>query len=436
MVRNITGRTTAAISGSIEEAIHQGKVHPGETLPSVRALASTLKVSPVTVAAAYKVARQRGLVTGNGRQGTRVAPHPPSPVVKAAPHVTDGLVDLASGNPDPALLPSLDTAMRSLRVEPHLYGDPPEFRQLATFLQGELEADGIDARHLTVVGGTLDGIGRVLREHLRTGDRVALEDPGYAGVRDLVASEGLQELPFAVDEEGPVPSSFEDAIRRAHAVVVTLRAQNPRGGAVSKMRAGLLARTLKRRARLLLIESDPLGPVADLPLVPLSTATRGPWAFIRSTSKFLGPDLRLAAIAGDALTIARVEGRQALGTRWVSTILQQLVLSLWSDPSNARLLARAADVYAHRRRSLQHALAGCGLEAYGRSGFNVWLPVREETRVVQGLAERGWAVQPGARFRIRSTPAVRISAAGLDPADATRLAEDIAGVMNASTRFA
>jgi hypothetical protein len=66
----------------------------------------------------------------------------------------------------------------------------------------------------------------------------------------------------------------------------------------------------------------------------------------------------------------------------------------------------------------------------------VWLPVREETKVVQGLAERGWAVQPGARFRIRSTPAVRISAAGLDPSDATRLAEDIAGVMNASTRFA
>ena len=128
------------------------------------------------------------------------------------------------------------------------------------------------------------------------------------------------------------------------------------------------------------------------------------WVVIRSTSKFLGPDLRVAAVAGDELTIARVEGRQALGARWVSTILQQLVLALWADPSSGRLLARAADIYAQRRAALLSALAAGGITAYGRSGFNVWIPVRQEAAVVNALAERGWGVMAGERFRLRSAP--------------------------------
>jgi DNA-binding transcriptional regulator YhcF (GntR family) len=42
----------------------------GQRLPAIRELAKTLRVSPVTVAAAYRLLRTRGLAVGDGRRGT------------------------------------------------------------------------------------------------------------------------------------------------------------------------------------------------------------------------------------------------------------------------------------------------------------------------------------------------------------------------------
>jgi DNA-binding transcriptional MocR family regulator len=147
---------------------------------------------------------------------------------------------------------------------------------------------------------------------------------------------------------------------------------------------------------------------------------------IRSVSKALGPDLRLAVIAGDSTTIARVEGRQLLGTVWVSHILQRMVVTLWSDPRTERRLRTASETYRTRRDALIQALAHRGIRAHGVSGLNVWVPVGEETRLLQALLEKGWGVAGGERFRVQSPPAIRITISSLEPAEAARLAEDLA----------
>jgi DNA-binding transcriptional MocR family regulator len=435
-VQKIRGRTAAEIVTSVEQEVHSGRLQLGSALPTVRELSAVLKVSPATVAAAYKALRTRGLTAASGRLGTRVAARPPSPVAKRGGAVTPGLIDLATGNPDPALLPPLAVGVRALTCEPHLYGDPAELRGLMTFLQAEFDADGIASSATTIVSGALDGIERVLREHLRSGDVVAVEDPSFPGVLDLLAAAGLGCIPFSVEDDGPVPASVDDALRRARAIIVTPRAQNPTGAALTPERAGELRRILRKHDQVLLIENDPAGPVTGAAAITLSGETRH-WAVIRSTSKFLGPDLRVAALAGDDLTIARVEGHQALGARWVSTILQQLVLALWSDPSSGRLLARAAEIYSQRRSALLAALSAHGIGAHGRSGFNVWIPVRQETAVVNALAERGWGVMAGERFRLRSAPAIRVTCSRLSPSDAGRFAASLAeSLQQAGVRFA
>ena len=436
MPRNsASGWSARAIAASFERSILDGRVGASEPLPAVRELAARLKVSPATVAAAYRLLRGRGLTAAQGRRGTRVIERPPVRPRAGDGAVARGLIDLASGNPDPALLPPLARALRALDPEPALYDRAPHLPALLSFAAAELEAEGVAPGSLTIVSSALDAIERVLREHLRPGDCVAVEDPSFPAIHDLLTANGLLAAPYEGDQDGPLPASLDAALRQpCRALIVTPRAQNPTGSAITPPRGADLRALLRRYPDLLVIENDPCAPVAGAPLVTLSDPARHRWAHVRSTAKYLGPDLRVAFIAGDALTIQRVEGRHVLGPRRVSLLLQQLVLGLWSDPSAGRQLARTAEIYAQRRRALREALAAHGVASVGESGLNVWIGVPRESALVGALAERGWAVAAGEPFRIRSAPAIRVTIAALAPDAATALAADVAAARGAGER--
>jgi DNA-binding transcriptional MocR family regulator len=424
-------RSAAAIAQALEADIRAGRYESNSLLPAVREHAASLKVSSATVAAAYRLLQVRGLVIGDRRRGTRVRrpAHAERPAVREHRGSAEGLVDLASGNPDPQLLPPLLAALTTLGEEPTAYGERSDHGGLVTFARSEMAADGLRADDVMVTNGGLDAIERVLREYLYPGSRVAIEDPCHPAVQDLLFASGYSAEPFAVDAEGPEPASLANAlVRKPAAVIITPRAQNPTGAAITSGRAAELRSVLKREREVLLIENDPFGPISGVGPVTL-TAERKHWAVVRSTSKFLGPDLRVAILAGDATTLARVRGRQAAGVRWVSHLLQQLTLALWSDPGSGRLLARAAALYAHRRTALLRALAAHDVKVSTASGFNVWIPVRHESVVIQRLAEAGWTIAPGERFRLKSGPGIRITTSALEPDASLRLAGDLASAL-------
>lgn len=423
------GRNASEIAADVETALRDGNLMPGAPLPPVRELAAELGLSPVTVAAAYRELREKGIARGNGRAGTRVLSAPPvGPRQQLT--VPRGVRNLLAGSPDPELLPALP----AVTVPPRGYGDPPVTDRLGALAAAQLRADGIDPGHLAVVSGAMDGVERVLQAWLRPGDRVGVEDPGYPPVLDLLAALGLTAVPVGTDERGVQPDALAAALARGcHAVAFTPRAQAPTGAAWDAGRAGELAAVLAGYPQTGIIEDDHAGPVSGVPAH--STAGRAQrWAAIRSVSKSLGPDLRLAVLAGDAVTVSRVEGRQALGPGWVSWQLQETVAQLWADPETGRLLTRAAAAYAQRRGSLLDALARHDIAAAGRSGLAVWVPVTDEPAVTGGLLQRGWAVAPGERFRIMSPPGIRIGTGTLTSAEAARLAADIAACLTRRPR--
>ncbi|MFF9375327.1 aminotransferase class I/II-fold pyridoxal phosphate-dependent enzyme [Streptomyces griseoluteus] len=427
----IQGRGAAEIAASVEHAVGSGELLPGQPLPPMRELAARLDVNPNTVAAAYRTLRERGVIETAGRRGSRIRPRPATTGRdELRVDVPEGARDLSTGNPDPALLPALGPAFAeaAARVDraPALYGDDPADPDLVRAARSALDTDGVPAGPLTLTSGSLDAIERVLAAHLRPGDAVAVEDPGWGSVLDLIPALGLRVVPVGVDDEGPLPGELDAALRSgARALVVTTRAQNPTGASVSAGRARELRAVLRRHPGAVLIEDDHGHGFVDLPAHPLAGATPH-WAFVRSVSKAYGPDLRLAVLAGDTRTVDLVRGRQRLGPGWVSHLLQRAVVRLWADGAGG---PRVAASYSTRRGRLLDALAERGVPAHGRSGMNVWVPVPDETGAVARLLQSGWAVAPGARFRLNSPPAIRITVSPLAEEDVVPLAEAVAAAV-------
>ncbi|MEU8522203.1 GntR family transcriptional regulator [Streptomyces sp. NBC_01216] len=427
----ISGTTAKGIAASVERGVAEGGLGPGDALPPVRRLADGLGVSPGTVATAYKELRRRGLVVTRGRGGTVVA-DAPAVASRRPPRVPTGLVDLAGGHPDPAFLPELRPpalvrpAYGSHRAEPRLGA-------LEDLTRAWFARDGVPDEHVTFAHSALDCVARLLSTELRPGDTVAVEDPGFHHLLDLVPALGLRMAPVLVDGEGMVPEALRAALRGGvRAVVCSPRGQCPTGARFTEARRDALTEVLAEFPEVLVVEDDHNADIAGAPAATLAAAGLTRWAQVRTVSKHLGTDLRWAGLACDAATLARHDGRMLMTSGWVSHILQETMAGLLADPEVTALVAGAAAAYTSRRAALVDALAGYGITAAGTTGLNVWVPVRDESAVVNGLRTRGWWVAAGARFRIASAPAVRVTTAALREADAVRLATDFAAVRSES----
>jgi DNA-binding transcriptional MocR family regulator len=429
----ITGRGASAIAADIEAAVSSGALRPGAPLPPLRDLARDLDVNPNTVAAAYRLLRDRGVIETAGRRGSRVRPRPATSARETIRiDVPPGVRDISTGNPDTALLPPLAAALADAAAHhaasPALYGGPPIDADLARLARAAFDEDGVPAGPIALTSGSLDTIERVLSAHLRPGDAVAVEDPGWGSVMDLVPALGLRPVPVALDDEGPLTAEVARALAAGvRALIVTDRGQNPTGAALSAERAAELRQLLAAHRHVVVIDDDHLHGLVEHPLHCLSGATDH-WALVRSTAKAYGPDLRLAVCTGDEVTVGRVRGRHRLGAGWVSHLLQRAVVHLWQ--SGAVDPAATARSYTARRQALLDALDRRGIAAQGRCGMNVWVPVGDETGAVAGLLQRGWAVAPGARFRLRSAPGIRLTVSPLTAEDVEPLADAVAAVLS------
>src|SRR4029453_18834859 len=92
----IAGATATEIADSVERAVRQARLGPGDRLPPIRQLGLRLGVSPTRGAAPYGGVGARGGVTAGGGGGPAVPARPPLPVA-APPAFPPGVRDLTHG---------------------------------------------------------------------------------------------------------------------------------------------------------------------------------------------------------------------------------------------------------------------------------------------------------------------------------------------------
>ncbi|PQZ50948.1 MULTISPECIES: aminotransferase class I/II-fold pyridoxal phosphate-dependent enzyme [unclassified Microbacterium] len=436
----ISGSTAAEISESVRDLVERGAYAPGDQLPSVRSLAARLGVNRNTVLAAYRsLVTARIAVTG-GRTGTTVLGPEQNPDEGFTPGSV--LRDIGSGNPDAAHLPDLATAFASVTPSHVLYGESVIDADLAEWATQWIATDHPRPFRLSITAGAVDAVERLLAQTLVQGDRVGLEDPCFLSSIHTARLAGYVPVAIPVDREGMTVEGLRIALESgARAIVCTPRAHNPTGVGTSAARALELREVLVDHPHVLLIEDDHFSLLDPTPYSSIIAPTHQRWALVRSVSKFLGPDMRLAVTASDPVTAHRLALRLSPGTMWVSHVMQRLAAGMLRDEATQKLIVEAGEHYARRNAMFVSKLVAHGLQVQSDSGLNVWVDVREDaTEVSRRLAPRGWLVRPGTEFAIdpATSPGsthLRLTVHDLDDADMQRLVDDLIAVVGGASPF-
>lgn len=425
----ITGSTAAEIADSVRGLRERGTLRPGDALPPVRELAVRLGINRNTAVAAYRQLAGAGLVISRGRAGTLIA--------GAESVAQEGLADtvlhdIASGNPDPALIPDPTPALSRIVGRPVLYGEPVIDAALEAWTREWMHADlHRDDLTICVTSGAVDAVERLLAQALMRDDAVALEDPCFLASIHTVRLGGYRAVPVPVDDEGMTVEGLRAALDAGvRAIISTPRAQNPTGVTLTPERAAALREVLADHPYVLIIEDDHFSLLSPHAYATLIGPQHHRYALVRSVSKFLGPDMCLALAATDPTTAERLSLRLSPGTTWVSHLLQRLAHAQLTDASARTQISTASAHYAERNAAFASALETHGISTSSVDGLSLWVRLTAPARTTaERLMRRGWLARTGDEFCIdESSPAshhLRLTVHDLSDADAARLIDDL-----------
>jgi GntR family transcriptional regulator/MocR family aminotransferase len=280
-------------------------------------------------------------------------------------------------------------------------------RTLAGYLRDSRGVE-CDWRQVAVTSGSQQALyvlGQVL---LEPGDRVLIEDPGYAGAKQAWLQRGATLEPAAVDEQGLVPP---DTLGRIDPTIIycTPSRQFPTGAClpVSRRLAWL---DFARRKGAWLVEDDYDSEYRySRPPVPSlhSLDTAGRVIYVGSMSKVLFPSLRIGYVVLPPSLVDRFAAlRSAIDDH--GPVIDQATLAAFIDSGAFYThIRRSRRVYADRQRLFLETARRTGLAltfSHTDGGMNLsgTLPVgTDDGRLSQRLEKEGFDVPALSSYALR-----------------------------------
>jgi DNA-binding transcriptional MocR family regulator len=378
-----SGPIYQAIADAIGREIEAGRLKPGARLPTQRVLARQLGVTLTTVTRAYVEAQRRGLLSGEVGRGTFVRPS--ALEIEAPEH---GVLDLAVN----ALMPlpyMEELADRLATAVPRsagarIFGYQPHAGARHNRAAGSawIGWTGLDAPidRTVVTGGGQHAILVSLMALAKPGDEILVEEFTYPGITDLAGHLHLQLRTVALDRDGIVPESLDEACRTGHPTALYCIAsfQNPTAAVMPHDRRNAIAQ-IAIKHRLTVIEDDVFGFLAP-DVKPLATYLPDDQVFyITSMAKSIAPGIRIGYLLAPASAVERLSVSVLRTMVNAAPAMAELSTSLITDGVAGRIAEWKRKEIAERQTIATRVLAGLDFRSQPNSP-HVWVRLPEPWR--------------------------------------------------------
>lgn len=353
-----------ALANAIRDAVANDLLSSGDRLPPVRELAYQMSVTPGTVARAYSVLTEEGVLSAGVGRGTFVA----EVVTRSDPsHDWPQMLSLRSPLlPDMGQGAMIRDAMRrtadtiggrDLLSYPTRAMDLPLRRALRRWMS-DLPIGAFTAEELVLTHGAQNAIVSVMQTVLKGPEPViAIEDLTYTGFRRAAALCRARVVSVQTDDEGPVVAHLEQLVREEGVQMFCTSAEvnNPTVRFTSPRRRREIA-NLARRLDLHVVDDD-CYTIAPHQAESYHTLLPELGWYVSSLSKALSPALRIGYVVPPKAYVADLERTTHFGSFGLAPPLTDIALHFMEDQ---RLLSVAAKVRARINELVRSAVNHLG----------------------------------------------------------------------------
>lgn len=399
------------LASKLENDIASGILKSGTKLPPQRELADFLDINLSTVARAFKICSDKGLLNGSVGSGTFVSYHMVNKMVPAEKNIIDlgGIMPAEESSEEMR-------ALISAMMRDSDFGDMMQYLSGTEYWQNQagarlLERVGchINTSDVLISGGGQNALASVLLSVFKPGDRLGCDPLVYPGVISLASMLGIRLIPIRQENGEMTEEGIEYAVKNdgIKGLYIIPEYQNPTMHRMSKECRVTVSRLAKKHD--LIIIEDGFSSLLTRDIIPpVYSMAPEHTVFFLSLSKSIGPALRQAYIAAAPKYRGAVETALYNMNMEPSNFLSELAARLVLSGKYEALLERRLALIRERNIIAENILGDYKMAGDGRS-LCKWLFLPDKmtgTEFEKSALEHNVLLYGSEHFAVgRSTPA-------------------------------